>query len=192
MLALLQDLDKDFALKDLGALRFFLGIKVNKVRNGFLLTQEKYVNDILRPVGMSDCKPVATPLSTSEKLSLYEGTLLGKNDATNHRSVVGSLQYLILTRPNISYSVNKVCQFLHAPTTFHWMVVKRILRYLKHTSNIGLKIHKSSSLFISAYSNADWAGCLDDMRSIEGFAVFWGSNLISWSARKQVCVEVKH
>jgi hypothetical protein len=95
---------------------------------------------------------------------------------------------LTLTRPDISFAVNKVCQFLHAPTTVHWAVVKRILRYLKQSTNLGLKISKSSSLLVSAFSDADWADCLDDKRSTGGFAVFLGTNLISWSARKQATV----
>jgi histone deacetylase 1/2 len=186
--ALLKKLNEDFALKDLGELHYFLGIEVSKVRNGILLTQEKYANDILERVGMSQCKPVNSPMSTSEKLSRYEGSILGPKDATNYRSVVGALQYLTLTRPDISFAVNKVCQFLHAPTTVHWAAVKRILRYLKQTTNVGLKIGRSSSLLVSAFSDADWAGCLDDRRSTGGFAVFLGSNLVSWSARKQATV----
>jgi histone deacetylase 1/2 len=184
----LKKLNEDFALKDLGELHYFLGIEVSKVRNGILLTQEKYANDILERVGMSQCKPVNSPMSTSEKLSRYEGSILGPKDATNYRSVVGALQYLTLTRPDISFAVNKVCQFLHAPTTVHWAAVKRILRYLKQTTNVGLKIGRSSSLLVSAFSDADWAGCLDDRRSTGGFAVFLGSNLVSWSARKQATV----
>ena len=81
-----------------------------------------------------------------------------------------------------------MCQYLHAPTTTHWIAVKRILRYLKHTVKIGLRISRSSSLLVSAFSDADWAGCSDDCRSTGGFAVFLGSNLISWSARKQATV----
>jgi histone deacetylase 1/2 len=137
---------------------------------------------------MSDCKPVATPMSTSEKLSVYEGDLLGPNDATHYRSIVGALQYLTLTRPDISFSVNKVCQFLHAPTTVHWATVKRILRYIKHTTKLGLKIGKTTSLLVSGFSDADWAGSLDDRRSTGGFAIFLGSNLISWNAKKQATV----
>ena len=186
--ALLQDLNKEFALKDLGDLNYFLGIEVNKVNNGILLTQEKYANDVLRRVGMLNCKPVNTPLSTSEKLSADQGSPLGPSDATNYRSVIGALQYLTLTRPDISYSVNKVCQYLHAPTTLHWAAVKRILRYLRHTTKLGLKICRSSSLLITAFSDADWAGCLDDRRSTGGFAIFLGANLVSWSARKQTTV----
>jgi len=185
---LLQDLNKELALKDHGDLNYFLGIEVNKVKNGILLTQEKYANDVLRRVGMMSCKLVSTLLSTSEKLSANESSPLGPSDATNYRSVVGALQYLTLTRPDISYLVNKVCQYLHAPTTLHWAAVKRILRYMKHTTKLGFKICRSSSSLITAFSDADWAGCLDDWRSTGGFAVFLGGNLISWSARKQATV----
>ena len=186
--ALLQDLQKEFALKDLGDLHYFLGIEVNKTSEGIILSQDKYACDLLKRVGMADCKPVNAPMSTSEKLSVHEGTPLGAADATHYRSVVGGLQYLTLTRPDISFSVNKVCQFLHAPTTTHWAAVKRILRYLKQCTRIGLKICKSNSMLVSAYSDADWAGSLDDRRSTGGFAVFLGNNLVSWSARKQATV----
>lgn len=114
--------------------------------------------------------------------------LLGPEDSTCYRSVVGALQYLTLTRPDIAFAVNKVCQYLHAPTTTHWSAVKRILRYVKGTIALGHKIKRSSSMLVSAFSDADWAGCADDRRSTGGFAVFLGNNLISWSARKQPTV----
>jgi hypothetical protein len=186
--ALLQDLKTEFPLKDLGDLHYFLGIEVNKVNNGIVLTQGKYASDLLRRVGMMDCKPVSTPLSTSEKLSLYKGTLLGPEDATKYRSIVGTLQYLTLTRPNISFAINKVCQYLHAPTTDHLTAVKRILRYIKQCVQLGLNIHRSTSTLVSAFSDADWAGSIDDRKSIGGFAVYLGSNLISWQAKKQPTV----
>ena len=80
---------------------------------------------------MKDCKPCSTPLSTTEKLSLHEGELLSPEEGKKYRSIVGALQYLTLARPDISFSVNKVCQFLHAPTSLHWIAVKRILRYIQ-------------------------------------------------------------
>jgi histone deacetylase 1/2 len=112
-------------------------MEVNKVCDGIILSQDRYASDLLAKLNMVNCKPVYTPLSTSEKLSAYEGTPLGPNDAKNYRSVVGALQYLTLTRPDISFVVNKVCQFLRAPTDVHWMTVKRILRYVKQDTNIG-------------------------------------------------------
>jgi histone deacetylase 1/2 len=128
------------------------------------------------------------PLSTADKLSLKDGDPLGPEDTTNYRSIVGALKYLTLTRPDISFSVNKVCQYLHAPTTSHWTAVKRILRYIQGTLQLGLTFHRSSSTLLSAFSDADWAGDLDDRCSTGGFAIFFGPNLISWSARKQATV----
>ena len=98
------------------------------------------------------------------------------------------MQYITLTGLDIAYSVNKVCQFLHAPTTVHWTAVKRILRYLRGTISVGLRLSKCESVLVSAFSDADWAGCPDDRRSTCGFAVFFGSNLISWNARKQATI----
>jgi hypothetical protein len=137
---------------------------------------------------MTICKAVDTPLSVSEKLSLVDGEPLSDEDSTRYRSIVGALQYITLTRPDIAFAVNKVCQFLHAPTTVHWTAVKRILRYLRGTTSLGLRLSKSTSTMVSAFSDADWAGCPDDRRSTGGFAVFLGSNLISWTARKQPTV----
>jgi histone deacetylase 1/2 len=182
--ALLRDLEKDFAIKDLGDLHYFLGIQVQKKRGELLLTQERHASHILKRVNMQLCKPVKTPLATTEKLSITDGTCLETDDSTRYRSIVGALQYLTLIRPDLSFAVNKVCQFLHSPTTVHWEAVKRILRYVKGTIGLGIKIKRSNSTLVSAFSDADWAGCLDDRRSTGGFAVFIGCNLISWCARK--------
>jgi hypothetical protein len=89
---------------------------------------------------------------------------------------------LTLTHPDLSFAVTKICQFLHAPTTTHWTSAKRILRYVQGTLNVGLTFQRSSSTLLSAFSNADWAGCLDDHLSTGGFAIFFGPNLISGSA----------
>jgi hypothetical protein len=191
---LLQDLKKVFSLKDLGDMHYFIGIEVNKTQDGLVLTQEKYTTDPLKKYDMANCKPVSTPLCSSEKLSLHQGSPLGPKDATQYRSLVGALQYLTLTRPDITFPVNKICQFLHAPTTVHWMAAKRILKYIKSCTSIGLRICRSSSTLVSGYSHVDWAECLDDRRSTRGFAIFLGNNLsiqsnfISWSVKKQATV----
>jgi hypothetical protein len=186
--ALLQDLKSDFALKDLGRLNYFLAIEVTHLADGIVLSQVKYANDILCRMGMLSCKPVSTPLSTSDKLSARDGVLLGLEDIKTYQSVVGALQYLPHTRPDLSYAINKVCQYLKATTTIHWTTVKRILQYIKGTISVGIKIRKSSSCLLSAFSDVDWAGCLDDRKSTGGFTLFFGSNLISWSAKKQPTV----
>ncbi|XP_071678452.1 uncharacterized mitochondrial protein AtMg00810-like [Lolium perenne] len=186
--ALLQDLKANFAIKDLGDLHYSLGIEVKKIHNGLLLTQEKYATDLLDRVGMHGCKPAPTPLSSSEQLSLTDGTSVGSEDSSQYRSIVGALQYLTLTRPDLAFSVNKICQFLHAPTTEHWTAAKRILRYVQDTLQLGITFRRSSSTFLSAFTDADWAGCLDDRRSTGDFAIFVGPNLFFWSARKQATV----
>jgi hypothetical protein len=120
--------------------------------------------------------------------SHHMGDITRPYESTKYHSVMGALQYLTLTQPDLSFVINKVCQYLHSPTNDHWTAVKRILRYLKHTLGIGLHIRKSRSILVSAFSDADWVGCSDDRKSIRGFAMFFGSDVISWSAKKQPTV----
>jgi histone deacetylase 1/2 len=108
-----------------------------------------------------------------------DGEPLGVEDSTRYRSIVGALQYLTLTCPDLSFSINKVCQYLHAPTTSHWTALKHILRYVKDTINVGTTFQKSPSTHLSVFSDVDWAGCLDDRCSTGGFAIFIGPNLVS-------------
>ena len=131
---------------------------------------------------MTDNKPSSTPMPTTEKLSLHEGELLSPEEGTKYRSTVGALQYLTLTRPDISLSVNKICQFLHAPTSVHWTAVKWILGYIQGSAGTGLTICKSPLTTLSAFSDV---GCPDDRKSTRCFAVFFGSNLISWIQRNK-------
>jgi histone deacetylase 1/2 len=127
-------------------------------------------------------------MTALEKLNSNDGVPLSTDDATKYRNIVGGLQYLLHTRPDLSFAVNKVCQFLHAPRSTHWSTVKRILRYVSSTVSHGLHIRSSSSSLLSAFFDADWAGSSDDRRSMGGYAIFYGPNLIAWSARKQATV----
>jgi hypothetical protein len=120
-----------FAIKDLGPLRFFLGVQVRRDAQGFLLSQEQYTEDILERAGMANCKPAATPVDTNPKLSATAGA--PASDASFYRSIAGAFQYLTLTRPDITYAMNQACLFMHAPSDVHWSFVKRILRYLRST-----------------------------------------------------------
>jgi histone deacetylase 1/2 len=185
---LVAALGEAFPVKDLGPLHFFLGIQVTRDPGGMTLCQEQYALDLLKCANMDSCRPVTTPMSVQEKLSADQGTTLNEDDAFTYRSTVGGLQYLTLTRPDMSYAVNKVCQYLSKPTSAHWEAVKRILRFVKGSADIGLRIRKSSSSLLSVFTDADWAGSTDDRRSTGGFAVFYGPTLISWSARKQPTV----
>ncbi|KAK2966177.1 hypothetical protein RJ640_008743 [Escallonia rubra] len=155
--------------------------------SGLILLQRKYIIDLLIRTNLSDAKPVHTPMSTSTQLSRHSGE--PHSSTFEYRSIVGALQYLSFTRPDISFAVNKVAQFMHAPTSDHWSAVKRILCYLKkETLHYGLLLRKAPIMSISAFSDADWAGCPDDRRSTSGFCVFLGPNLISWSSQKQPTV----
>jgi hypothetical protein len=162
---LVSSLRTAFAVKDLGKLHYFLGLEVTHDDTGLSMTQKKYSEDLLRRAGMLQCKPALTPMSVTDPLTSDGGTLLSAEDATEYRSVVGGLQYLTLTRPDISYAVNRVCQYLHSPRDTHWTAVKRILRYVRHTASYGLRLSSASSGLLSAYSDADWAGNPDDRRS---------------------------
>jgi hypothetical protein len=137
---------------------------------------------------MLSCKPVSTPLATSTRFLTHDGDLLSSEDATKYHIIVGALQYLMLTRSDIAYLVNKVCQYLHAPRSVHWAAIKRILQFLKYTVDYVFLIRPSSSTMVSAFFDVDWVGCIDDRKSTGEFVVFLGPNLISWSAKKQKAV----
>ncbi|XP_075633672.1 uncharacterized protein LOC142606162 [Castanea sativa] len=137
--------------------------------------------DLLHRTKFQDVKPISSLAHTGRKLSLYDGDPLP--DPTESRSVVGALQYLTLTPPDIAFAVNQVCQFMHQPTTTQWIVVKRILCYLKSTPTHGL-FYQPGSLRLEAYSDADYAGNLDDRHSTGGYCIYLGYNPISWSAKK--------
>ncbi|XP_019181984.1 PREDICTED: uncharacterized protein LOC109177137 [Ipomoea nil] len=140
------------------------------------------MSDLLGRLGMIDCKPLATPAAVTKAVTLSDELF---DNPTQYRRVVGALQYLTITRPDLSYAVNRLCQFMHAPTVDHWSLVKRVLRYIKGTIHYGLRLTPSSSTTIHAFSDSDWAGCPIDRKSTSGFAVYLGSNLISWLSKKQ-------
>ncbi|XP_019198070.1 PREDICTED: uncharacterized protein LOC109191846 [Ipomoea nil] len=98
---------------------------------------------------------------------------------------MGAFQYLTIMRPDLSYAVNRLCQHMHSPSTDHWAMVKWVLRYIKGTLDYGLRLSPSSTTAIHAYSDSDWVGCPVDRKNTSGFAVFLGSNMVSWLSRKQ-------
>jgi histone deacetylase 1/2 len=172
-------LRSSFATKDMGPLKYFLGIEVARTAQGFFLPQR---------AGMDNCKPVSTPADTKSKASSNDGTPI--RDASWYRGMAGALQYLTLTRPDIAYAVQQVCLHMHAPRDTHSAMIKRVLRYLKGTAAHGLHLYRAAtpSPSLTAYSDADWAGCPDTRRSISGFCIFLGDSLISWSSKRQTTV----
>jgi hypothetical protein len=169
--SLIQLMQKEFPVKDLGSLSYFLGIQVTRSPAGLHLCQSKYVTDLLHRTKMTEAKPAKSPCPSGSQLSRLDGDPL--LDPSEYRSVVGALQYCTLTRPDIAFSVNQLCQHMHHPTSSHWSAVKRVLRFLKNTMNHGL-FYSKTTLQLNAFCDSDWAGCPDDRRSTSGFAVFLG------------------
>ncbi|KAD0286868.1 hypothetical protein E3N88_44505 [Mikania micrantha] len=181
----ISQLHSEFAIKDLGALTYFLGLEVTHTSSGLFLSQAKYAHDILSRAGLLDTKPVATPLTTSDTF-ISKGTPF--HDPTFYRSLVGALQYLTITRPDLSYAVNQASQHLQSPTTAHFQSLKRILRYVKGTLSFGLTFDCPVTTTLVGYSDADWARCIETRRSTYGYSIYLGGNLVSWSAKKQPTV----
>lgn len=176
-------LAKRFSIKDLGHISYFLGIEATQTSKGLHLMQNKYIQDLLAKTNMLNAKTVSMPLATHPKLTLKSGTPL--LNPTDYRQVVGSLQYLAFTRPDIAYAVNKLSQFMHQPTEDHWQAAKRVLRYLAGTPKNGIWIRRDSPPTLHAYSYADWAGDPDDYISTNAYIIYIGTTQISWSAKKQ-------
>ncbi|KAD6453531.1 hypothetical protein E3N88_08236 [Mikania micrantha] len=135
---------------------------------------------------MTDCKPVHTLVDTAGKIGALDGDLL--TDLTSYRSLAGAFQYLMFTRPDISYAVQQVCMHMHAPHTSHFNALKRILRYVKGTMATDLYLRRNPISSLIACTDADWAGCPDTRRSTSGYCVFLGDNLISWSSKRQTTI----
>ncbi|CAN1334404.1 Retrovirus-related Pol polyprotein from transposon RE2 [Linum perenne] len=167
-------------VKDLGALSYFLGVQVARSATSMHLTQTKYIGDLLSKAGLSDSNPVATPYyhPKSEDVTPFDRP-------SDFRQLLGSLQYLQMTRPDIAYATNKLSQSMHSPTLTDWTQLKRVLRYLKGTMTQGITLHRHPSHSLTVYSDADWAGDTTDRRSTGAYVTYLGPNIISWSSRKQ-------
>ncbi|KAJ7961445.1 Retrovirus-related Pol polyprotein from transposon TNT 1-94 [Quillaja saponaria] len=178
-------LAKEFEIKDLGKLCYFLGIEVAHSDRGIFLSQRQYVLDLLEETCMLGCRPATTPIETNHKLQSGDGEYV---DRERYQRLVGRLIYLSHTRPDIAYAVSVVSQFMHDPRSDHLDAVHRILRYLKSAPGKGLLFENNRSLKLEAYTDADWAGSLDDRRSTSGYCTFVGGNLVSWRSKKQTVV----
>lgn len=175
-----------FSIKDLGPLHHFLGIEVLPTSTGLFLSQHRHIQDLLTQFRMDGAKEVATPLNSSVVLTPMDGS--PTVDPTPYRKLVGSLQYLAFTRPDVSFAVNRLSQFMHSPTQTHWQALKRVLRYLKGTIHHGLFLKKGSSLDLKAFSDSDWGGVSNGGRSTTAYILYLGSNIISWRSARQKSV----
>nr|CAN59936.1 hypothetical protein VITISV_001878 [Vitis vinifera] len=178
-----NSLNKSFKLKDLGNLKYFLGLEVARSAKGILINQRKYALELLSETGYLGCKPAKTPMQLNMQLSQDDGELL--TDPNMYRRLIGKLIYLTITRPNLTYSMNKLIQFLSQPRRPHLQAVYRILQYIKGSPGKGIFFSASSSLQLKAFSDSDWAACPDSRKSVTGFCIFLGDSLISWKSKKQ-------
>ncbi|KAL9859438.1 putative RNA-directed DNA polymerase [Arabidopsis thaliana] len=159
---------------------------VARTSEGISLSQRKYALELLTSADMLDCKPSSIPMTPNIRLSKNDGLLL--EDKEMYRRLVGKLMYLTITRPDITFAVNKLCQFSSAPRTAHLAAVYKVLQYIKGTVGQGLFHSAEDDLTLKGYTDADWGTCPDSRRSTTGFTMFVGSSLISWRSKKQPTV----
>ena len=170
------ELTSQFDMKDLGSVRYILGIEVAFSPKGYLLSQSKYTTDILKCASLTDTRTTDTPLKPTNGTPLLHSTL--------YRITVGSFIYLTITRPYIAYVVHIISQFVTSPTIVQWATALCILRYLRGTLFPSLLLPSTSSLELHAYSDADYTSNHMDRKSTTGSCIFLGDYFISWKSKK--------
>ncbi|XP_058222244.1 uncharacterized mitochondrial protein AtMg00810-like [Rhododendron vialii] len=179
-------LSSKFQLKNLGKLKYFVGIEVARSAKGIFINQRKYVLDILADAGQSGCCPASSPMEQHLKLSTDFGDPI--SDPSSYRWLIGRLIYLTISRPDITFAVNLLNQFMHTPWVPHFDAAIRILRYLKGSVSHGLLFSSSSALSLTGYTDSDWASCPMTRRSTTGYFITLGTNPVSWRTKKQSVV----
>ncbi|KAL8145624.1 hypothetical protein AgCh_003680 [Apium graveolens] len=172
-----------FGIKDLGKLYYFLGLEIGYLTDGIVVTQHKFTKELLSDCGLDLHKRVVTPLPVTLKLSTDSGTLFP--DPELYRSLVGKLNFLTHTRPDLSFAVQTLSQFMHFPRSTHFEALHHTLRYVAHTVSQGILLKASSSLSLQAFSDSDWASCPDSRKSITGYLLLLGQSPITWKSKKQ-------
>ncbi|XP_028100619.1 uncharacterized protein LOC114299981 [Camellia sinensis] len=183
-----ENLSVCFQMKELGQLKHFLGLEVDRTQEWIFLCQQKYAKDLLKKFGMLECKPISTPMEQNAKMCAHEGKDL--NDATMYQQLVGSFLYLTSTRLNISYAVGVMSRYMQKPKKPHLDAVRRILRYVKDTIDFGLMYKKGEDCKLVGYCDANYARDHDTHRSTTGYVFMLGSGAISWCSKRQPTVSL--
>lgn len=176
----------EFDMTDLGKMRYFLGIEVQQLESGIFISQKKYAGDVLRRFRMEECNAVSNPIVPGVKITKDENGVVV--DSTIYKQLVGSLIYLTSTRPDLMYIVSLISRYMSQPTELHFMAAKRVLRYVKGTIDYGILYKKKGCSVLTAYTDSDYAGCLEDRKSTSGYAFMMSSGAVAWSSKKQPIV----
>ena len=172
-----------FEMTDLENITFFLGMEVQQKQNEIFICQHKYANEILKKFNMEECKLTATPMNQNEKFCKEDRA--AKVDERLYRTLIGCLMYLTTTRPDIMNAISLLSRYMHCASEIHFQAAKRIVKYIKGTIDYGLKFCQVKNFTLHDYSDSDWAGCVDDMRSTSGYCFSFGSAIFSWCSKKQ-------
>ncbi|GJV30329.1 retrovirus-related pol polyprotein from transposon TNT 1-94 [Tanacetum coccineum] len=178
----------EFEMSMMGELNFFLGLQIKQMEDGIFFNQSKYIKEMLKKFGLEDSKPMKTPMSSDTKLTKDEEC--ESVDSTKYRGMIGSLLYLTASRPDIMFSVCLCARFQEAPKTSHLEVVKRIFRYIKGTTHLGLWYPKGTDIETVVYADSDHAGDYVDRKSTSGICTFVGCCLTSWFSKKQTALAI--
>ena len=178
----------EFEMSMMGELNFFLGLQIKQLEDGIFFNQSKYIKDMLKKFGLEDSKPIKTPMSTKTKLTKDEES--ESVDSTKYRGMIGSLLYLTASRPDIMFSVCLCARFQEDPKTTHLEAVKRIFRYIKGTTHLGLWYPKGMGIDTIVYADSDHAGDYVDRKSTSGICTFVGHCLTSWFSKKQTALAI--
>ncbi|GJZ47943.1 retrovirus-related pol polyprotein from transposon TNT 1-94 [Tanacetum coccineum] len=183
-----NEMSSKFQMSMMGQISFFLGLQISQNPRGIFINQSKYANEILKKFDLHKSDPVDTPMV--ERTKLDEDLSGIPVDQTQYRSMIGSLMYLTASRPDLVFAVCMCARYQSKPTKKHLEAVKRVFRYLQGSINMGLWYPKDTAMALTAYADADHAGCQDTRRSTSGSAQFLGDKLVSWSSKKQTSTSI--